>query len=228
VSGAPWRPTGYGPAARGHRLRRRRAVAEGFTLLEVLVVMVLLGLIVTAGFGALRLTGRSWEAGIAAGQRIDAQTSGPAYLGRQVAQVVAPLWRVQGKVRLPFEGEAERLRFLGPAPTSDAQTGLYVVTLEGEAGYGEGRLLLRMDRFDPTRQDLGEPSADEPIVLLEGLRETSLEYYGLPRPGAEEAWLTRWPEDAQSLPQLMRVRVRPAGGGPTYDLVYPLRVSAPR
>ena len=38
---------------------------SGFTLLEVMVAMVVLTLIMTSAFGALRLGERSWEAGLA-------------------------------------------------------------------------------------------------------------------------------------------------------------------
>ena len=206
---------------------RRPPTQAGFTLLEVLVVMVLLGLIVTAGFSALRLSGRSWEAGVAHGERIEEQTAGPAYLGRQLAEMVAPLWRVQGEVRLPFEGGAERLRFLAPAPASDAEAGLYQVTVERETGYRHGRLLLRLDRFDPTRQELQEPSAEEPIVLLADLEDVTLAYHGLPRTGGQEGWLEQWPADAENLPRLVRVRVKPAEDrAAPYDLSYPVRVDA--
>jgi hypothetical protein len=191
--------------------------------------MVLLGLIVTAGFGALRLTGRSWEAGVARSEHTDEQTAGPAYLGHQVAQMVAPLWRVQGEVRLPFEGGPERMRFLAPAPAADGEAGIYQVMVARITEHPGARLVLHLDRFDPTHQAFREPSTTDPVVLLAGLKDVRLAYHDLAAAATRDDWVEQWPADAQHLPSLVRVRVTPAeDGASAYDLVYPVRVDAAR
>ena len=61
---------------------------RGFTLLEIMVAMVVLSLIVTTAFGALRLGERSWEAGLARSGETETLRSVAGVLQRQFNQTL--------------------------------------------------------------------------------------------------------------------------------------------
>ena len=99
------------PATRGGRHRPRRA--GGFTLLEVLVAVTVMGLILTAAFGALRLGSRSWEAGITRATETEERRSVASVLQRQFAQALPLTWPENDRdKRLAFDGGGRQGRFI--------------------------------------------------------------------------------------------------------------------
>ena len=65
---------------------------DGFTLLEVLVAVVIMAVIMTTAFGALRLGGRSWEAGVTRASDNERFRAVADLLRRQVHQVIPMSW----------------------------------------------------------------------------------------------------------------------------------------
>ena len=97
----------------------------GFTLLEVLVAVVIMAVIMTTAFGALRLGGRSWEAGVTRASDNERFRAVADLLRRQVSQVIPMTWPDGSKKRIAFEGASDQLRFVSPAPQQHRQAGLF-------------------------------------------------------------------------------------------------------
>ena len=72
---------------------------DGFTLLEVLVAVVIMAVIMTTAFGALRLGGRSWEAGVSRASDNERFRAVADLLRRQVHQVIPMSWRMYLSMR---------------------------------------------------------------------------------------------------------------------------------
>jgi general secretion pathway protein J len=95
----------------------------GFTLVELLVAMTLLGLIFVALFGGLRFGTRVWETGNAQSERIAEVEIAQSLLRRLLRQAFVPdAAEGVGTVR----GEADRLAFTAPAPSRFLLGGIYL------------------------------------------------------------------------------------------------------
>jgi len=88
--------------------RRSRA---GFTLVEMLIAITILGLLMTSAFGALRLGGKSWEQGIRYADNTEALRSSSDFLRRQFAQLQPLTWHDGEQTVIAFEGNASHESF---------------------------------------------------------------------------------------------------------------------
>ena len=92
----------------------------GFTLIEVIVAMVVLAMIMTTAFGALRLGDRSWEAGMQRAGESEQLRTTVTLLRRQLNQILPMVWSVDNERRIAFNGDRTRVQFIAPAPQHHA------------------------------------------------------------------------------------------------------------
>jgi len=203
-------------------LGRRRA-AQGFTLLELTIALVLVALIGAVLYGSLSLAGDSWNRGEAKTQRVSEMRSAEDFLRRTLTSQ-HPL-RFQKVIEKP-------LYFLG---TRDALS--YAAALPGRAGGGmyyfrltatsEGRLVLARVIPDYSAQSLPDFGSAESNVLADGIASVKFGYFGRD-PGSADSvpptWRDRW-DDPQRLPDLIRVDVTPANGSAWPTLVVEPRIA---
>lgn len=193
------------------KIMRRRQVG-GFTLLEALVVLLLLSLIMTAAFGALRVGGRSWEAGITQANETEELRSVTDFLRRQFGQLLTTTWLDDAEQRIAFEGTADQVRFIGPAPQQLDSAGLLMFTLAAEHDGLEKRLIFNYAALDPGAEGFESPPEMERLQLAGHLQNVSFSYYGRKKTTDRPGWHPRWDTDAEEFPEMIRIRVDASEG----------------
>ena len=196
--------------------------AAGFTLLEIMVAMVVLSLIVTTAFGALRLGDRSWEAGLARSSDTETLRSVAGVLQRQFNQTLPLVWTEDKEKTIAFRGNSEQIRFIAPAPLHHGSTGLFEFDLVAETDDSGGRLVLYFQLHDPDSNGFMPDLADrQRVLLVDDLKWAEFRYYGAPVADDPPRWHRFWSSEAEAFPQLVQARFE-SGSGPWPDLVFAL------
>lgn len=184
----------------------------GFTLLEVLVSITVLGILLASLGAAVGFSARAWRAHGAALDRVGDLDAVDRIL-RELITDMEPGDEVSGA--MPITGQAHVLSFrtrlpdgVGAVPGRDVDVGLGV-----DAGH---RLVLRS--WPLYRSLAGAPPVTE-TLLLPGVRKLDLEYWDAER----GEWRTEW--TAGELPGLVRVRITMLNNAPGN---WPDIVAAPR
>ena len=185
---------------------------RGFTLVELLVAMTLIGLMFVALFGGLRFGARVWEAGVERSAEFAEVEVTQALLRRQLDQLLPLPGLEEQDQEITFQGEQERLVFTAPAPTQFGLGGVYYFDLFAERADPGRRLVLRWQLYRPDRDEPFNDEESDQRTLLENVESVEFSYYGDPeqfeigeRLDAGE-WRERW-VGAALPPQLIAVRV---------------------
>jgi general secretion pathway protein J len=196
----------------------------GFTLLEMLVALIVLGFLiiglnqgVQTGLGIWRAQARQ------VGHVAELAPTARVLQSLLAGIPVVPLTNNdRGSPRpISFRGTESRLEFVGDLPN-----GL------GLTQRAEMALVLKDDRlvlsWVPRRRELGgtaQPSSD--AELLRGVARLQLDYFNTSAQGVPAGWVARW--DAPALPALIRVRLGFAKGDNRHwpDLIVAPRLAAP-
>ncbi|WP_287926513.1 prepilin-type N-terminal cleavage/methylation domain-containing protein [Diaphorobacter sp.] len=202
---------------------KRPSRTQGFTLLELLIGMTLLGFILALLFAGLNLGTRSWEAGE---QRI-ATSSRQAvvvdFIRRTLEQAYPLRWRVEDEERLAFAGEAESLRFVGPVPMHGGAAVNQVLILDLAEGETGRNLVMRWQLPDLREPGFEPAAAAEPKILIKGIERLTFSYYGTESDAEAPAWHERWVEQ-KTPPELIRLQLVMENGEPWPDIVAAPRV----
>ncbi len=174
----------------------------GFTLLEILVVVVVLGLLVV-GLGHGVRTGLAlWDAQ----QRRVGQTAeldaSARILRTLLTGIMAAPTGITGATAAnnAFKGDAEHLNFVGDLPTGLGTTRRADIAL----GLRKGNLVLT---WTPHLHEipLGPPPPPTDTELIARVEHLDIAYWGAATPDQAAAWQTHW--DGPAPPQLVRVRL---------------------
>jgi general secretion pathway protein J len=200
--------------------------ARGFTLLELLIGMTLLGFILSLLFGGFRLAASSWDAVETRIERTNDEQLARALVRRLLAQMQPVRWKKALNVPIAFSGEQGVLRALAPLTGQAGAGGLRLIELgretEGTATGTGMRLVLRQA---PVRYDvenfasgLGEAKG---YLVLDNLDAVEFSYFGPGKIGDPPRWQDVWTNQEQ-LPQLVRLRLKSREGGWSDLVVAPM------
>jgi general secretion pathway protein J len=196
---------------------------KGFTLLELLIGMVLLGLILTLLFGGLRLGARSWDSGDKRADDTAQLRAIHGFLRRELSQVFPLRWKNEVDTRLAFAGIPDALKFVAPLPVQVSGGGLYLLGLELERGEEGSRLIMKRVQSNPAAKDFTSLEQGEKSVLVDHIEKMNISYFGATTPESESLWQEKW-DDPQRLPLLVRIQIKLSDGRDWPDLVVPLIV----
>ena len=213
-------------------LRAIRHRDSGFTVLELLISLALLGLIMSYLFGAISFGKRAWEEG----ERVDdleAVDLVQKFIERRLAKARTLVVTSEGGAgaELAFEGASDGVRFVAALPGRTEIAGVYEIEIAKQPGDADctdcGSLAVRQSLFRPdaTAFDGG----DENRTLLRHVRAVEFRFFGSPNPHLAPAWHDQW-IGHQVLPRLVNVRVEfhPGDRRRWRDLVVELKLAGSR
>lgn len=190
-----------------------RSYQKGFTLLEIIVAMALMGILMAMAYSGMRAGARAAASGEAAIDRTNqirvAQQFLRAQLSRSLPLVIEDDPDEEGEQdvteQVVFEGESDYMRFVAPMPGYLGFGGPHVQVLSLERANGGMQLVFAHDllnvfeRVDP----LDNPDR-EPIVLLDGIQDAEFAYRTFDDEGEVGPWESSW-EDVGSSPLMVKV-----------------------
>jgi general secretion pathway protein J len=189
-----------------------KARQQGFTLLEIMIVLSLLAVLLTLVGGALVGANRAVAKADRYTNSLDERRAAQAFLRRSISQAL-PLDTSESDSETSgfFEGSAQRLQFIAALP-NQLGGGMQVHTLALSGPPANRRLQVS---FAQVQGDVLR-AWGEPQVLLNGVRDLSLSYRGVSPEGKPTGWVTDWPWPDR-LPRAVRIDVQLKGavGWPT-------------
>ncbi len=205
--------------------------ARGFTLLELLIGMTLLGFILALLFGGFRLAANSWDAVEARVERTNDQQLARALVRRLLAQMQPLRWKKAVNQPIAFVGERKVLRAVAPLTGQAGAGGLRLIELGQEsgeptqAGQTGSRPLRLVLRHAPLLYDAEDFTAGlgeaKNHVVLGDLDAVEFSYFGPEKRGDPPRWQDAWTNQEQ-LPQLVRLRLRSREAGWSDLVVAPM------
>ncbi len=205
---------------------------RGFTLVELLIALAMVSLITLLLFSGLRIGSRAWEGVDAVAERSGVLRLAHDFLLRTLTQARAATLVFDGNLVPVFAGDGERLEFAAPLSEHVGMPGIYVLRLEAE-GFGERRNLVLtrwlihpevldgkddIPQWEPLTEDSKLALDGVPLdtdaaagafgrtLLLEGLAELKLSYYGVSAGDSDPDWHEDWLEQP-GLPALVRIHL---------------------
>ena len=202
---------------------RLQVAMRGFTLLEVLLAIILLGLLMAGAYSGIHASANAMRAGEAAIDRTDRLRTAQQFLRRQIDGIL-PLAFAQdtdtGSTHI-FDGDARFMRFVAAMPGYLSRGGPYVQTLElarGKQGLQLQFTDVMLNGYDAKD---AKTSDTEPVVLLDHIADGRFQYRTLDDQGQLTNWSSDWP-DSSVTPLLVRIELTMQPGvqipWPTLDI----------
>jgi general secretion pathway protein J len=198
---------------------------RGFTLLEVLVAMVLLGLMMAVMTGSIRFAGQSRDVATTRIDNLDNMRVAQDFLRQTLAQAHPKRWaKVVGRPYV-FRGDRQELFMAAPLTARVGVGGLFLLKFSlVEEGRDKGKKLVMARMFPtPDMQEMPDFADADTTVLAEDLSEVEFGYLDRDDENTDPTWVEDWREPAR-MPEAVRVRVKPRVGNAWPELVVPLRV----
>lgn len=159
----------------------------------------------TVAFGAVRLGGRSWEAGIERSNSSAQVRAVSRLLRRQFAQMIPITIDNDDATEILFSGDQKRIRFIASAPRSPIAGGLIAYTLAAEEFDDGQRLVLAHAPYDPGASGLSGVEPGRQLILADGFVTISFEFFGKKVADSRPSWQADWSADEETLPELVRI-----------------------
>ena len=207
--------------------------AAGFTLLEVMLAILLLGVLLAGTYGAIRTAVHAMHSGEIAIDRTNRLRVAQEFMRHQISRIMPLAFGRDSSTgaNYIFEGRRDFMRFVAPMPGYLSKGGPYVQTLSFAGNRSGGRQLLFTDDM-LNGFDLDEKKSDsEPSILLDQIADGRFEYRTIDENGEMTDWFDKW-DDPAVTPVMVRivVRMRPEAGVefPVMDIPLMLDVGAVR
>jgi general secretion pathway protein J len=193
---------------------------QGFTLLEILVVLGLVGVLLVLVGGALLGANRA----VLKAQRytvsLDEMRAAQQFLRTAISEAL-PLDVTEDDSQTNgfFVGSAQRLQFVATLP-GVLGGGIQRFTLQ----LAERQLQVAFARFESSAQVSVPATRSEPQLLLKNVEALQFSYRGVSPKGQATGWINDWPW-TKRLPYAVRIAARVNGPVPWVTQVVALRLN---
>ncbi|MGY2297037.1 prepilin-type N-terminal cleavage/methylation domain-containing protein [Pseudomonas yamanorum] len=193
---------------------------RGFTLLEIMIVLSLLGVLLALVGGALLGANRA----VLKAQRytvsLDESRAAQQFLRTSISEAL-PLDVTEDDSQTNgfFVGAPQRLQFVATLP-GVLGGGIQRFTLQ----LSEGELQVAFARFESGAQARVPATRSEPQVLLKNVDDLQFSYRGLSPKGQATGWISNWPW-TKRLPYAVRIAAQVNGPVPWVTQVVALRLN---
>ena len=201
---------------------------KGFTLIEILVSLTLLGLIFLLLFNSLHTANKSWIAGEKKISQNDETRLAAIFIRRQLTHALPVMWINQKKQQLLFKGNEDQLSFASTLPAHRGGGGLNLITIKVEQQDSENKqLILEYQNINPDMESITFQDAtpeQNKAILLSDIESIELNYFGSAQPNQPSDWHDDW-TDQKNLPQLIRLQIHSSAthiNWPAIDVVLPV------
>ena len=218
------------PATHARAASGGRSANVGFTLLELLVALTLLGAMLILIYSALNIGLRAWDTGEKRVTQASHQRVVQSFLRRELSQVFPVRWRGIPESKIAFEGTKDEIKFvsmltLGAAVREGGLQWGHLYVADDDAPDGERRrtLFIKRSGFNLRAKDWDGLDAAKAIPLIEGVKSFEVGYFGAENETAEAQWTNEW-TNALRMPQLIKITVQVDSGRDVPPLVVSLRL----
>jgi len=197
---------------------------RGFTLMEMLVAITLLGMLLAMLYSGLRLGIASAEAAEERIQQVSRIRVTQQFLRAQFSRIQPVTWKYDGNVGVVFEGDFNRIQFVAPMPGYVGEGGPHLQLIELVSGENGMALIFDHRVAHPEFEGDVEPDTDrEPILLLDGIEDAHFSYLGLDDRNEPGDWTDSWDQPGH-YPLLVRLEVEMQEGA---GVMWPVLTVAP-
>jgi general secretion pathway protein J len=200
---------------------------SGFTLLELMLSLAILGVVLLIIFGALRIGTRAWEKGE---KDVEIQQRRRAVLDLIQKQIAsACLYEIKtGDEAFYFKGSETEIEFVSRSPIAPgSRSGIvYVKYSAGEGDQNEKMTLVLYERdmIFMKKEDFSSDAEEYSLKLMSGFQNLQFEYLKMAEDGSETSWQSNW--DSSGDNKEMPLAVKMTLDGESEDalcLIVPIR-----
>lgn len=201
---------------------------NGFTLIEVLIAMTLLGVMVVLLFSSLRIAADSWNGGENKIVDVNQKAVVFQFFKRHLTTIrPLPMLDIEADQGFSldstqaFQGLAQKMRFVAALPASSARKGLQIFSIAVDPA-NTSTLMVSLKPYRITEADDLPPT--KPEVLLENIADLRFSYFGKTEDIAMLQWWNEW-VIADRLPSLIKVSIKLKDGSYWPDMIFALKIT---
>jgi general secretion pathway protein J len=193
-------------------INHQSTIPSGFTLLELLISLTIIGLILVIVFGALRIGARAWEKGekdveIHQRQRVVLEN-----VKRQISSTCLSEIMSEDEKEVFFRGDRESMEFMSRLPmVPTTRSGMvYVKYVVGEEVGGEKKRLMFHEKdvvFFEKEKDIDDQDEADFFDLIPRAESIEFEYLKGPEDkDGDPEWQETWdPDDDTGIPLAVKI-----------------------
>lgn len=198
-------PVAHGPSS----------IPLGFTLLELMISLTIMGLVLVLVFGAFRIGSRAWEKGERDVEVHQRERIVLDLLKRQIASACPREIKLEDQAPFLMRGDTQTLEFITCIPAiGEVKSGMVYAKYEVREVEGGMELLLYEKPVSRlvTDKDPGRWEPEESYPLIPDAKEIGFLYLKPSKDDTEAKWQERWdPEEDQGFPMAVRVAYQANG-----------------
>ena len=183
---------------------------QGFSLLELLIAMTIMGFILTLLFSGFRLASTSWDS---AERHMDDNSQlqiGRSFLKNMLTQAYPYRWLKSPDRRVAFVGTSSSIHFVAELPSHLSSGGFQQIFLDARQNGEKIELVFRRSDFKSNDTDFGQGDDNSERVVIGNAKEIVFSYFGPESIEALPEGLSRWSNEwnhPKLLPKLIRIHI---------------------